>query len=487
MGYILLVDGDTVAPMRPGSAGIPIAGMRQQNGSGTLTFSLKQKTSGTLVPPYQTGDSVVLTETTTGDKLFGGFIRRRRIKEVTDDPENTYTVVTTYWCVDHSGVTRRRVMNEAFDNTAFETVVANIVTGWLDGEGITVVNVAAGPTITRVVFSNRKVADAFDELAEMVGYAWYIDEDKDLHFVPRGTNISSISFTPTSRDFIKLEVGESLEKYANVVTQQGGLGLTITQTETLVGDGVRRIFNVAYPVGKKPTSIIANSITIAAGDIGIRGLDTGKKWYWQLGSTELQQDETETVLSSPQEVEIQYQGQFRIITRAENTVEIAARAAVSSGTSGRYEVVQTDTSIDDLTLAADKASGYLRRFGVVPQEITFSTFNQTLRAGQLISVELPELGLNDDFLIDTISFSDRGDDTFVFSVTALSGESLGGWIAFWRRLTRPDKLIIGDDFLIDLVQLTSNVQLTLTESASEQATVFHTWGVTKWGLSEVAP
>jgi len=487
MGYTLEIDGVVAAPMRLGSVGKPVSGTRNQNLSDSLSFSTKTVTTGTLSPPYQVGDLVELTESTTGDKIFSGFIRRLAKTEVTDSPTTEYMIVYSYDCVDHSAVPQRRVINEAWDNTAFEDIIAGINTNWLDGEGITVNNVAAGPIITRAAFSWRTVARAFDDLAEQVGYSWWIDQDKDLHFVPRGTDLASIAFTPTNRPFIKLGVTESLQQYSNVVVQQGGIALTTTQTESLIGDGVRRVFSLSYPVGEKPTSIVAAGITILSSEIGILELETGKKWYYNAGNAELTQDETETVLTAPEELVVQYKGQYRVVTQAENTLQIAARAAVSSGTSGRYETVLIDQSLDSLQLAADKASGYIRKFGLVPESINFTTFNQTLRPGQLLSIELPELGVNGDYLIDEVTFRDRGDDTFVWSVTALSGESLGGWVAFWRRLTQPTKLLIGDDFIIDLQQLTTVLTLALAETATEQATVYHTWDVTHYGLAEVSP
>ncbi len=483
MGYTITIDGVEVAQMRPESVGGGISGTKTQNGSDTLLVPVKLKTTGTVVPPHQTGDPVVLTEDTTGLKLFGGFINQLVKREVTNDPDGTYLIVFTYSCVDHSARLRRRLMNEAFVNTAFETIVTNINTNWLNDENFTVVNVATGPTIVRAPFSWRYVADVFDELAEIVGYSWWIDEDKDIHFVPRGTDTADFSITASQRNVISISSTESLAQYSNVVVQIGGNSLSNTLTETLIGDGTRRVFNVALRVGEKPSSIVAAGITINANEIGINGLDTGKKWYWQKGNNELEQDGTETELSDAQTLVVQYKGQLPVITRAEDAGQIAARAAVSTGTSGRYEKLLVDRSLDDLNIASDKARGYLRRFGVVPELIKFRTRKQTCRPGQLINIVLPELAVSGDYLIDEITYTDFGDDTLIFTVTALSGESLGGWQAFWRRLHREDKLILGDDFITHLEAITETIEVTLTETATEVTgdSRFLTWTDDEFG------
>jgi len=361
-----------------------------------------------------------------------------------------------------------------------------MVTNHLDGEGITVANVATGPTIDRAPFSFRPVSQAFDELAEQIGYSWWIDEDKDLHFVPRGTDVASLSFTPTSRDFIRLSKKRTLEKYYNTVTQIGGTSSTNTLTETLIGDGTRRVFNVAFKVDSKPSSIVAAGVTILASEIGIKGLDTGKKWYWGRGDAEIEQDSSETVLSNVETVVIQYKGQFPVIAIAVDNPEIATRAAASAGTSGRYETVLVDRSLDDLSIAVDKAIGYLRRFGTVPEEIKFTTRNQTLRPGQLMSIELPELAINGQYLIDSINYSDFGDDTFIYSVVALSGESLGGWQAFWKRLTKPDNLLLGDSFIMEVVSLPTTCEQVITATVTEDLNPLWTFDVSSFNFASIA-
>lgn len=481
MAYSLTVDGVAVSPSN-------VSGSQTQAGTASLSFRLLESTSGTFATTTNVGDAVVLTDTATGDKLFGGFISEVVLSEVTNNPSGTYTIEQQIRCVDYTGLARRRLVNEVWSNQNLNTILTEMVANYMDGEGVTTNNIpATGPTVSKAIFSWRFVSDALDELAEQLNYSWWIDADKDLNFVRRTDNAAPISIDATSRNFISLTKKENTNKYSNSVVLRGGKALTTTLTENLVGDGVRRVFSLAYPVGEKPTSIIAAGVSIASGDIGIRGLDENKKWYYSKDSTELAQADTETVLSTSDTVEVQYKGLYRVIVQSEDATSIAERAAASVGTSGKYERLEIDATIEDLTLASDRTQGILSRYGSsLPTTVKFTTDAQNLRAGQLMSITLPEMNISGDFLIDSISFADRGDHELRYSVEALSGESLGGWQYFWREILRTDKIEVGDEFITKLLQSTEPLSVSMTSTAvAPYLAPWHTYDVTKYGWSSI--
>jgi len=481
MPYSLTVDGSSVSPRN-------LSGSQTQAGTGTLSFSLVETGTGTFTTNIDVGDPVILTDADTSDKLFGGFVSEVVMSEISNNPDGTYTIDQSVRCVDFTGLARRRLVNEVWTGQTLNTILTEMVANYMDGEGVTTTNIpATGPTVASAIFSWRFVADALDELAEQLNYSWWIDADKDLNFVRRTDNAAPISIDSTSRNFISLTKKENTNKFSNLVVLRGGKALTSTLTETLVGDGTRRVFSVAYPVGQKPSSIIAAGVTIAAGDIGIRGLDENKKWYYNKDSHEISQADTETVLSASDTVEIQYKGLYRVIVQSEDAASIANRAAASVGTSGKFEKLEVDATIEDLTLASDRAQGILSRYGAaLPTTVSFTTDAQSLRAGQLLSIDLPEMNISGDYLIDSVSFSDRGDHELRYRVQGLSGESLGGWQYYWRNIARTDKIEVGDEFITKLLQSTEALSAAATGTAvAPYLSPWHTYGVTKYGFSSI--
>jgi hypothetical protein len=488
MAYTLTIDGVDVAAslLMPGSVGGGISVSSSQNGTSSLSFSLRQATTGTLAPSVDEGDLVVLTDTDSSDKLFGGFVHDIESTEVTNNASGTYTVVHRVTAIDYSGITRHRLINEVYSNKTLLQIVTAINTDWLDGEVFTVTGVETGPTLTKVVLPWQHVSDALDTLAEMTGYAWWIDGDKDIHFAQRTTTAGSYAISGASRPFISLSVNRSLAQYANVVLQRGGKYIGSTRTENLFGDGKRRVFNVAYPVAEKPSGITDPTGAIAAGDIGIRGLDTGKKYYWSKNQTEIEHDESETVLGSADVLTVAYKGLVPIVIEAENAAEIAARVTASPNTSGRFETIQVDAQIEDLTEASDKAEGYLSRFGTIPKEVSLVTDTNTLRVGQLVSVVLPELALSGEYLVDSLSMMDRSDGNLRTTAKLLSGESLGGWQRFWRQRVGPAKQAMLDAFITKLRNVGETLTITPTETVTSPfGAPWHTYDVTEYGWSSI--
>jgi len=377
------------------------------------------------------------------------------------------------------------LVNATYSSKTLFQIVDDINTNYLDGETFTTGSVATGPTITKAIFSRRTVGEAFDLISEDTGYQWFIDASRVIHFYETTALTSTVNFSVTNRPFRTMIVEDSLDNYTNFVTLRAGQGVTSARTETFTGDSQRRVFNLAFPVAEKPSDIQLNSVSVAASEIGIRGLDTGKTYYWSKGTTEIEQDPSKTLLTSSDTLDVTYKGLFPIVMQAKDDPGIAARAAVSDNTSGKYERLLVDPSIETIDVAADRAGGHLRRFSDIPVKVIFTTDTSSFRPKQTINIVLPEMNLNGDFLIDSIRAVDDGVGNLIFTVTCVSGETLGGWQAYWKTQNLPQKINVGDEFIIDLRQLESKVGITMTETATSQLE-YHTWDVTSWGLAETA-
>lgn len=460
MPYTVTIDGSAVSTRA-------LSGEESGGGVGSCSFSLVTNDSGTFTEQANVGDVVKVT--VGASTIFGGVVEQSEATEVTNNPDGSFTISERVTCVGFSAIAYRRLVNEVWTSETLNTILTELVANHLDGEGITTTNIpATGPTVSKAIFSWRSVGAALDELATDLGYLWWIDADKDLHFIQRTDNAAPQDLDATNRPFISLTRSTNTQRFANSIVLRGGRALTSTLTEDLVGDGTRRVFSLAYPVGEKPTSIVAGATTILASEIGIRGLDTGKKWYWSKGSHELEQDETETVLGSTDNLEIQYKGLYRVIVQGEDASSIAARASASPGTSGRYEKLEVDATIEDLTLASDRTQGLLTRYGAdLPTKVSFTTDEAGFRAGQLMGITLPELNLSGSYLIDSVRFNERGDNELRYSVKALSGETLGGWEAYWRRLAKTEGVDVGDEFITRLLAVTESLGISLAETAAE--------------------
>lgn len=73
-------------------------------------------------------------------------------------------------------------------------LIQNIVNGEITWTGVN----ATGTTVERITFNNISVFDALKRLADTSGFYFYIDEDKNFHFVQRDSVSSGLTFDNTN-------------------------------------------------------------------------------------------------------------------------------------------------------------------------------------------------------------------------------------------------------------------------------------------------
>lgn len=414
------------------------------NSRNTCSFALRDK-SGLYRPAD--GATVVITE--GGATRFAG-----TIDEIVEaNPAGTAALEYQIACVDYNQVADRHLVARVYENQALRAIVADIVAQDLAGEGITTVNVETGPTIIKAVFNYCTAAEAFNELSQLTGYDWNIDYDKDLHFFSRETNVAPFSLADTGPSLYNIKVQRTRAQYRNKQYLRAGMDLTDARTDSFKGDGKNKAFTLNYPCGKAP----AVKVNGAAKTAGIKGVDTGKDWYWNKGEKEIVQDDAATATAPTDVIDVTYQGLFPIIIQSQDDQEIIGRANAEGG-SGVYEAIESDENIDDETLATDKANSLLRRYGKIPRIVTFETDTPGLAAGQLITVNLTKHNLAGQFLIESVGARDVGGVKLRYSVKALDGEAIGGWTAFFQKLAASTrKFVIRENEVLMLMKSLSDV------------------------------
>lgn len=303
-------------------------------------------------------------------------------------------------------------------------------------------------------------------------FSWFIDYYKKLHFFTRTTFSAPWDITPTSIPVLNLTASTSRQDYRNRQIVRAGRDKTDSRIEAQHGDGETRTFTFSFDMAQKPTlrvDIGAGFVAVDPTDIGVRGQENDKLWYWSLGSNLITQDKDETKLNSTHAIEVTYIGLFPIIVVREDGTEIEARRALEGG-SGIYEHVEIDNEIETIAFATEKADGLLERFADIHDSVSYETDKVGLTSCQLQTIDRSEYGLDDDFLITSVELTDIGfldrdlpDFNFRFAVVAIDGGRFGSWVDFFRRLlSQSQKGISGDN-----EQLSGDVTVTDTIQFSD--------------------
>lgn len=344
-------------------------------------------------------------------------------------------------CVDFNQFADRELVAEEYVDQTIKEIVQDIVTKKLADDGVTLdPAMPDGIALPYQQFNYKRIDECFNELKDLSGLSWSIDYTKVLRWFDRTTNMAPFSLDtsvfPAAPLADSVELESSRAQYRNSQYVRGGNDITSeVQVEEKRGDGKARTFTVPLPLAKVPVV----KVNGAAKTVGIRQVETGKQWYWQENSTELSQDEGEPILADTDTFRCEFYGYFPPIVNALKPMEIAARGAVEGG-SGLYEDLQDKREINRSSLALEYAQGLLRKFGEIPLTITYDTFLDGLQAGHLQNVYMPEHGIeNELYLITKVDWQDVQKTLIRYRVTAVSGEPLGGWVDFFKKLAEANR------------------------------------------------
>ena len=407
----------------------------------TATFTIIDKT-GTIVPTQ--GNVVEIYG--DGETLFSGIVD---IPQKISLYPGGVGFLHTCKCIDWHYLADKIVAAKAYADTAAGTIAADLVTTYLAGEGVSVGEIQTGPTLKQVVANYVKLADVFDTIAEKTGFIWDIDELKRYYFIDRATNAAPWA---AEYPYIKSVPEPSLTGgnplYRNRQYVKGAQSLTALQTETRTGDGATRTFTLGFPLALEPVITVGG----VAQDVGIKGVETGKDWYWSKGDSTVY---AETAPALAAAIVVEYYGQYRIIALSYNKAEITRRQALEGGTGYVDDVIDSpnDTSKE---AAFETGAGKLLKYCRDAQKFVYATERKGLKPGQLQPVNHILTG-SQSMLIDSVDIEADG-DVITYTVTAVTGPEAEDWTKFFARLADAsrgsiDQVNLGsEETLIVLVQ-----------------------------------
>jgi len=370
-------------------------------------------------------------------------------------------------CMDAGYLADKRIAAKAYTNQTAGAIVNDLLSTYLAPEGVVAGTIQDGPTIVAASFNYVPVSDCLKHLAEKSGFWWDIDQNKQLQFQVSGTVAAPFSVS-SSADILAstASVDRTTPLYRNRQWIRGVHAITSPQTETRKGDGTTRAFTFSYPMNQAPTACTVNG---SAKTLGIKGIDSGRDFYWSKGDPIISQDAGGTLLATTDTLSVTYVGQYTAIVQSDDLAAQTARAALEGGTTGIVENVEDGPQMNSTDEAFQAANAKLQRFTAYGQGIQFDLINRPgLMPGQLLTVNAPEHALvNAGMLIETVTITDD-DPNLRYTVKALYGPFNTSWVQFFANLAQKpslvDNLSLGAAGTITILQ-------TITESWSWAETV----------------
>lgn len=378
------------------------------------------------------------------DKLFAGIIKTVVKSKYAEEILQLDLTIT-----DNNEIANRRLVASSIVNKTAGWIVKNVILPVLSEDGVVEGNIEAGPVLLKVNFNYIKCSQALNYLQTCSGFNWKIDKDKKLNF----TSTKSINSPFNIYDRLKFRKFKATRKYEQYRNRQYFLGgktnTAIQEKEELVPtpDGEIRIFKTRFNLASKPIiEVFKNNIwqLVTADDIGIKNIDENKKYYFNYDTNEIEQDTSESVLLPGEKIRATYTGLKSIFILQENANEIKSRSVIEAA-SGKYERFDINETINNVSEAYQYTNSLIKKYGEIEDKVSFVTEENGLEVGQLINVRYDELGINDDFLIESIAIKPLGINGLEYTVSALDGTALGGWETYFKNIVESTQQTISED------------------------------------------
>lgn len=149
-----------------------------------------------------------------------------------------------------------------YTNTEVGSIVRNIITNNLTDIGSANIQTTSPLVVLpRIGFNQVPIFDAVKQLAEIAGYTFYVDNDKDLHFEPLGSQTANL--TIDSGNTIRTTFDKTREGMANKIWVYGDRYLSAAPTEKFnVGSpnvgGLGSVFTVTYNPFNSSVSVLGS-------------------------------------------------------------------------------------------------------------------------------------------------------------------------------------------------------------------------------------
>lgn len=461
--YTMTIGG---SPVNVESGTLDVINQIGQRSTGTVT------TWSALGVKYQYGTQVAVYDQNS-TLVFLGYTSKDKATKLSRQGhgylEHQITLMDLVYKAD------KRLVFASYLNTSAGSIVQNILNNYLASEGVTATasSIAAGPTITEVIWNGKQISAAITWLAQQSGYWWNIDLNNVLWFQPYGGLPAPFVLDGTTVDIdSNLSCTFGNDQFVNRQFVKGAYAETGILTESQHGDGSKRGFTLSYEIASTAAKDLTIEVDSVVQSYGTKG-NTGEQWYVAVGDAVVAQDTGGTVLGSGDTLTVTYKGRYPVYGLAQNNSLIASQKSREGGGTGFVENMYSNTKVHTLSAANQDANALLSHYGQDMTQLEFDILASQgagLTPGQLITVNLSDFSLNNaQMLVSEVEITDSINENFnIYYHVICVGSPLetAQWQTYWANLMNqqsdPTDLENIDDATGLAFFLTSQVSLSPT-------------------------
>lgn len=347
------------------------------------------------------------------EKIFGGYITE--ISEDLNQVEGGYAKIH---CQDYTYGLSGILVADSYTGETAKDIIDDLVSEYVSD--FTTTNVVAPTTIAKIVFNQVSVADCLTRISKIIGYEWYVDVNKDIHFFQRFSLSAPFNLTDTGGNYIYKTLKRTIDgtQIANQIKVRGGTG-----TETALFDDTITVKGNETLTFKLPYKFADLQVWVDSGaglveqTVGIDNIHDFTShdvlYNYQLDSIRF-----ENTLNDGDEVKFAGYKKYPVMAIVSDDASI--------NLIGLRERLVVDNTLENATTARERAFLELELAKDAITDCSFRTYESGLECGMTITVgsekrEVDEL----DFIINKIRFQTRTPEEFEYTVDCSTARKMG--------------------------------------------------------------
>lgn len=402
------------------------------NGADTAQFTIQKFGSRTFVPEVGMTVEVFVDEV----KTYGGVIL-----EVEQSMEGHAIINYSARCKDFSFYMDRLLVTERYQNTDLQTIILDLIDRYAANYGFTGSNVqGSNISVRSISFSEIKMTDCLTKLAKLTGYYWYVDNEYDLHFFKKNTELSPFNLGETSDNYIvdSLAISDDLSQIRNKVKITGGEAVAESRTEKLAGDGERDTFVLGHKFSELPT-VTVNGVSKTVGvDYLQKDEDYDVMWSYGQKYIRFTAGHIPPAPTAPAKTNIDVSGTPLI------PIVVQRYVSTSISDHGVWEHSIKNDSIKSRDEALQYALADLQSYADSVKSGSFDTYTPGLRSGQTITINIPTRGVAEQFMIQSVKMRQVAPEKCLYSVDIATIKTLS-IIDALQKLLLEERISAGED------------------------------------------
>lgn len=426
----------------------------------TAEFSFKMTGSSSF--SVTSGDTVKIYD--SGSLIFQGIVSQVRKSHISAD-----LIRVQCNCVDFTHELDSKIVAEIYTSQTASYIIKDIIQTY--APQFTVDNVDANQVINYIAFTYQTPSACLKQLAEMIGYEWWVDQYKDIHFKVAGAETAPFTLTDTNGSYLlgTLNVQDDISQIRNTIFLRGGNETGASQTYSKVADGTQLLFNPGYHFSAKPTVTVAS----VAKTVGIEGVDDAASFDCIWNS---QRDyvlfKSATKPAASAQVDISGLPINQILLKLPERTSVALY--------GERDFVIIDKTINTRDGARQRALAELIKYAEKLVSIQFTTLTKGLSAGQLMTATSGLFDLSGDYVITAVTTTAHTPTSFQYAVTLVSTRLMDIVDLLIKLLNTkekteiynpndqymPTEIVFEDATIVEAITSATSADVTTTETAT---------------------